>query len=220
LDRKRILIGLLAIALCIAGGSPSAHAAERSDIFASGTVHSFGGYRFTGRLVFDTASTGYTEIGRLEVEGTHNGPYPWVMRVYTENKHFQGISGRIISQSRAGLVSKDGRFVVPLLIHTPNLKQDQFIRVPDISDKGYVTYNPPPEPGRFAHTERIIVGIDPRNANWVSGRDRVLYTTDDNVLGDITIETPFTLIFRAQFDASSTQAEYVSRLVFEVLGAP
>ena len=218
--RKPIIHGFLTVALWLGWVCPPLTALERSDIFTTGTVHSFGNYEVKGKLAFDIARSGSIEIGRLQVSGLYNGPYPWVMKVYTENTNFQGISGRVTLPSRAGLVSLDGRFAVPLQIHTPNLAVGQFVPIPDRSDPSYVMYVPPPEPGQRVYTERIVIGIDPRNADWVAGPDGLLFTSDDNPLGDITIPTPFTLTFRAIFDAASAEAQYKARLIIEVVGAP
>lgn len=211
---------LLTIFVFLGFASPSVEATERSDIFATGTVHSFGSYEVEGRLGFETARAGTIEIGRLEVRGTYNGPYPWIMRIYTDNTHYQGISGALVSPTRAGLVSVDGRFTIPLEVHHPNLTPNQFVVIPDLSDRDYATYQPPAEAGQHPFHELIIIGIDPRNATWVAGPDGQLFTDDDNPKGDITLPNPFTLVFQARFDASTAQGEYLSRLVIEVVSAP
>jgi hypothetical protein len=196
-------------------------AAKRVDVFATGTVHSFGEYSVSGDVNFDAVSPGRVEIGRIKVEGAYNGPYPWIMRVYTENSHFQGIAGSILPQNRTGLVSKDGRYTVPLEINTPQHSRDKFITVPDISDPDYIPYTPAPQPNEASfYSDIIVIGVDPRNAIWVAGQDQFLHTDDDNTLGDLTLPTPFELFLKATFDEVTAQAEYVARLIIEVVSSP
>jgi hypothetical protein len=64
------------------------------------------------------------------------------------------------------------------------------------------------------------MGIDPRNADWVSGGDRTLFTEDDNPLGDITLGTPFDIKFAAYFDEKSVKGNYTSNLYIELIPAP
>ena len=84
LSRALIYSLLFVAVLFVAARAGPAHATERSDIFATGTVQSFGSYKFAGKLTFDTDRSGTTEIGRLQVtaprvvaffeKGVSNGP--------------------------------------------------------------------------------------------------------------------------------------------------
>ena len=64
------------------------------------------------------------------------------------------------------------------------------------------------------------MGIDPRNAHWVAGQDALLFTEDDNVLGDITAATPFELTLRATVSPTTVQGNYDTILYIEIVPAP
>lgn len=192
----------------------------KTKIHTVATVPSFGTYSFKGSIEFQAPGPGKYEIGRITVYGTYNKPYPWIMRIYTDNTNFKGVGGRVGFQSRAGLISEDGKYVIPIEVNCPNFGEDVWVKVPDINDERYIPYRPPKEVGMATHTDCIIMGIDPRNADWVSGRDRILFTEDDNPLGDITLSTPFQIRFSAYFDEKSIQGRYTSNLYIEIVPAP
>jgi len=194
--------------------------AAKTEIKTLGTVPSFGIYSFKSSLNFTILKPGKAEIGKITVLGTYNGPYPWIMRVYTDNSNFMDLVGSVHSQSKAGLISLDGRYTVPLQVNCPNFGESVWVYIPDINDEHYKAYKPPKEVGARDHTECIIMGIDPRNADWVSGRDRALYTRDDNTLGDITLATPFDIKFSAEFDEKTIKGKYTANLYIEIISAP
>ena len=200
--------------------SPPYCAASKTEVKTIGTVSSFGIYSFKGDLKFNVKGPGKFEIGKITVHGTYNGPYPWIMRVYTDNTNFMPVAGILKTAGRSGLISEDGQFTIPLEVNCPNFGKDVWVSVPDINDESYKPYKPPKEVGKSEYTDRIIVGIDPRNADWVSGRDRILFTDDDNPLGDITISTPFEIKFGAYFDEKNTSGIYTSNLYIELIPAP
>jgi len=195
-------------------------ASVKQEVSISGHVQSFGGYTVTESFTFDVTSPGEVEIGRVVVDGLYNGPYPWIMRVYTDNLHFAGIAGALRKPSPAGLVSEDGAYAVALLIHSPNFGPNEWRKIPDLSDPGYQPYQPESEPGRSMHSDLVIMGIDPRNADWVAGDDGLLYTEDDNLLGDVTIATPFELILKGDFTSASVRGNYKTTLYVEIVSAP
>ena len=194
--------------------------AARTEIKTAGTVPSFGTYSFKGSLAFKIPKPGKYELGTVTVLGTYNGPYPWIMRIYTDNTNFMPVAGTIKPASRAGLISEDGQSTIPLEVNCPNFGKDIWAAVPDINDESYKPYSPPKEVGTADYTECIIMGIDPRNADWVSGNDRVLFTEDDNPLGDITLSTPFTMRFSAYVDEKSIKGNYSVNLYIELIAAP
>ncbi|NQU73102.1 MAG: hypothetical protein HQ547_00120 [Candidatus Omnitrophica bacterium] len=198
---------------------PKLTPAVKTEIKTVGTVPSFGTYSFRGSLNFNVTKPGKFEIGKITVFGTYNGPYPWIMRVYTDNTNFMPIAGSLKSKSRAGLISGDGQFTIPLKANCQNFGED-WVYVPDINDREYKPYSPPKEVGAGEYTECIIVGIDPRNADWVSGRDRTLFTDDDNPLGDLTLATPFDIKFSADFNEKTIKGNYTSNLYIELIAAP
>lgn len=219
--RKFLAIAAVCCWLLAGGRWPSAaFATVRQEVYVTGHVQSFGGYTCSEAVTFDIAEPGEQETGRIVVEGLYNGEYPWIMRVYTDNLHFAGVGGALRSPSPAGLVSADGAYAVPLSIHSPNFGPEVWRRIPDLSEPGYLPYGPDPEPGRPTYADVVIMGIDPRNATWVAGPDALLYTSDDNLLGDVTIATPFELILRADFSAASVRGRYEATLYVEIVAAP
>lgn len=198
---------------------PSVYA-SRTEIMSRATVLSFGTYSFEGTLAGDIRTQGICELGSIKVKGVYNGPYPWIMRIYTDNLNYIGIGGAFEMESPAGLISKDGKYKLPLQANCLNWGPDEWLRIPDLNDPGYKAYSPAPEVGAGTYAERIIMGIDPRNADWVSGRDRVLFTGDDNYLGDITLETPFEIKFRTKVGRNTPMGNYEGRIYIEIVPAP
>ncbi len=199
---------------------PRCAEAARAEIRASGTVASFGTYSFSGPLLFQITQPGDLEIGHIQVDGVHNGEYPWVMRIYTDNASFVGVGGALSPSSRAGLISSDGQYVVPLFVSCPNFGDEIWIPVPDRSDPAYQPYRPSDQVGVRAYSECIIMGIDPRNADWVAGDDRSLWTEDDNPLGDTTMATPFEIRVAARCGVEAVAGTYTGRVIIELVTAP
>ncbi len=195
-------------------------ATTRQEVYVTGTVESFGGYTFSEAVPFTAAQPGQVEIGKIVVDGIYNGEYPWILRVYTDNLHFSGVAGAIVRPSPAGLVSKDGRFSLPLEINSPAFGQDVWRKIPDLNDPDYIPYQPNPEPGQPLHNDCILMAVDPRNANWVAGPDALLFTEDDNLLGDITAKTPYDLTLRTRVSSAAVQGDYDTILYFEIIPAP
>ena len=216
---KKIALPIPLILIIVIATVASAFA-TRTEIVARATVLSFGTYSFEGALGGDARKPGLDELGTITVKGTYNGSYPWVMRIYTDNLKYKGIGGGLGSLSPAGLVSKDGKYVLPLEANCINWGPEEWLRIPDLNDPGYKSYSPPTNVDARAHTERIIIGIDPRNANWVSGPDRVLFNADDNLLGDITLETPFDIKLRTKIGPNTPIGNYEGRIYIEIVPAP
>ena len=211
-----IMFLLAAHGLCLT----AAFAAVKQEVYLTGTVQSFGGYVFTEGIHFSLKEPGMHEIGNIVVEGHYNGEYPWIMRVYTDNLHFSGVGGAVRYPGAGGLVSKDGRFIVPLQIQSPALGEDVWRRIPDINDPDYIPYRPSAEPGEVDYTDCIVMAIDPRNASWVAGPDGLLFTDDDNLLGDLTAKTPFELALRTEATSTTVQGDYDGFLYIEIVPAP
>ena len=183
----------------------AAHASQQQEVYVTGHVQPFGGYAFTEAVSFDVTAPGAQEIGRIVVDGLYNGEDPWIMRAYTDNLRFAGITGSLRAPSPAGLVSKDGLYVIPLSIHSPSYGADVWRQIPDLSE---------------TTTECVLMGIDPRNGSWVAGPDGLLYTQDDNLLGDNTVATPFELILQANVPPAAVRGEYDTVLYIEINPAP
>ena len=213
------LIAALFTVFCLLPPTFSCYA-SKTEIRTVGTVPSFGIYSFKGSLNFNITKPGKFEIGKVAVYGTYNGGYPWIIRIYTDNTNYMPLAGSLAAKSRAGLISEDGQFTIPLEINCPNFGKDDWVNIPDINDENYKPYKPAKEVGMGIYTDRIIMAIDPRNADWVAGPDRTLFTGDDNPLGDTTIQTPFDVRFAAYFDEKTVEGNYTSNLYIELIPAP
>lgn len=218
--RFKLAVGIMISAVTCMIVFPRLGLATKAEIKTFGTVPSFGTYSFRGFLNFKIPKPGKFEIGKITIFGTYNGPYPWIMRVYTDNTNFMPLAASIETKSRAGLISENGQFTIPLEVNCPNFGKDVWVSVPDINDENYKPYSPPRQAGFGDYTDCIVMGIDPRNADWVSGGDRALYTADDNPLGDTTLATPFDVKFSAYFDEKSIKGNYTSNLYIELIPAP
>jgi len=194
--------------------------AKRATIYTSAKVESFGGYIFTGEMESVIQGPGECKIGKIIVDGMYNGEYPWIMRVYTDNSNYAGIAGTLNRLGPAGLVSTDGKFVIPIKLRCPNFAQNEWRNVPDINQAGYRNYLPSSPKRRNVHSDLVIMGIDPRNAEWVAGPNNILFDADDNILGDITIETPFDIEFKAMFDSKSVKSNYTANIYVEIVPSP
>ena len=198
----------------------SAFASVKQEVYLRGTVASFGGYTFSESVKFTITKPGEQDLGEITVDGIYNGEYPWIMRVYTDNLNFGGVIGVGRQPIPSGMISKDGRFSIPIEIHCPNFGPNVWQPVPDINNPIYRPYQPVKEVGKEDHTECILMGIDPRNATWVAGADGLLFTQDDNLLGDTTAATPFELSLRANVLPNSVQGEYEGKIFIEIVAAP
>ena len=198
-----------------------AFATSRQEVYITGTVQSFGGYTFSRMMEFDVTKPGPQELGRIVVDGLYNGEYPWVMRIYTDNAQFTGTAGLGHRESSRGLISTDGQFSIPLQISSPNFGPGVWQWIPDLNDPGYRTYRPGPDPADPPfHTDCLLMVVDPRNAFWVAGPDGILFTDDDNLLGDITVKTPFEMTLRANIPEKAVKEIYESFLYLEIIPAP
>jgi hypothetical protein len=195
--------------------------AKRNIIPVSGKVNSFGTYSFIPKFNFEIKEPKEQDLGIITVQGTYNGEYPWIMRIYTDNTNYTGIATAARPQSPAGLISTDGRFSLPLKINIPNFGVEQYKTVPDINQPGYKPYTPAKLNGSITnYTDCVIMAIDPRNEMWVAGEDGVLFDNDDNTLGDITMETPFDIKFRTECDERAVAANYTANLYIEIVACP
>ncbi len=195
-------------------------ATVQQEVYITGHVQPFGGYQATEAVAFEIKEPGKQEIGRIVVDGLYNGAYPWVMRAYTDNLNFSGVGGAVRSPGPAGLVSRDEQFLIPVFLNCPNFGPEEWRRIPDLGEPDFIPYTPNPEPGEAAYTDCIVMGIDPRNGSWVAGADGLLYTADDNFIGDVTVETPFEIVLQADVPASAVRGQYNTTLYLEIVAAP
>ena len=214
----RRIVPVLALALFF---PVSALASTQQEVYVTGHVQSFGGYTVTEGISFAIEEPGEQEIGQLVMDGLYNGEYPWILRVYTDNLRFSGIAGAVNPPAPAGLVSKDGAYAIPLFIHCPNFGEDGWRRIPDVNERDYSHYQADPDPGvKTEYSDLILMGVDPRNGGWVAGQDGLVQTLDDNPLGDITVETPFEMVLRADVSPSTPRVEYETTLYLEIVASP
>ena len=198
----------------------TAFASQKQEVYVTGTVESFGGYIFSNKVEFTLTKPGVTQIGTVVVDGMYNGEYPWIMRIYTDNIRFKGVAGLGQHPIPLGLLSKDGRFSLPVQISSSNFGTDTWRTIPDINQPDYHPYQPTSIHGTADYTDCVFMGIDPRNAVWVSGHDGVLFTDDDNLLGDVTIKTPFEMGLRVDAPERTVEGEYEGFLYIEIVPAP
>ncbi len=205
-------------------------ASTTSEVYISCTVASFGGYTFKGYITAPANKPGSNKIGYINVEGASNEPYPWIMRVYTDNKNYQGLAGAFHREkNNIGLIREGGGYL-PLQFRTPNTG-DEWVYVPDINYPKHISYFALRDmgPGAIAPSDSIrdvvVMGIDPRNADWVAGRDRILFTDDDNFYGDITIGAPFKIELAVMMPpigetTTTPSGKYSTKLIFEIISEP
>jgi len=218
MNKKFIPITLIFLALmCLV---PQLCLAKRAIIPARGKVNSFGTYSFLGKLDFDIKNPGEQDLGTITIEGTYNGEYPWIMRVYTDNTNYTGIAGAAMQQNPAGLISTDGRFSIPLLIDAPIMRLAGYRVIPDINQINYKPYMPDKLNRAMPYTDCIIMAIDPRNEVWVAGENGILFDSDDNVSGDMTFATPVEIKFKANFDEKAVASNYTANLYIEIVTCP
>lgn len=200
---------------------PALAFAARQHIYVTGAVQPFGSYTVTPSLTFEIREPGVQELGIITVEGLYNGEYPWILRMYTENLRYAGVGGALRRPSPAGLVSTDGQAVIPLEAHSPPFGADVWRRIPDLLEEPYHPYRASEDPNApDDYSDCIVLGIDPRHAPWVSGADHELFTSDDNVLGDMTMPTPFAITVRARVEAAAVRGAYETVLYLELVPAP
>ncbi len=226
-QKGKIFTGIMIIlAIC-----QSLLASTTSEVYISCTVASFGGYIFKGYINAPANKPGRNIIGYIDVEGAANEPYPWIMRVYTDNKNYQATAGAIHQEKPSiGLIRKGGGHL-PLQFNTPNTGEE-WVYIPDINNKDHYTYFAVRDMGPGATIpgdstrDTVVMGIDPRNAEWVAGRDSILFTDDDNIYGDISIATPFTIKLAVMLPKDTREfkktpaGKYSTKLIFEIISEP
>lgn len=206
-------------------------ASNTTEIYISCSIASFGGYSLNGVIDAVGSQPGLNKIGYITVDGGSNEPYPWVMRVYTDNKSYQGLAGSIHGESIPSGLTRDGGGSIPLLFKTKNTGED-WVYVPDINDPKYTGYFAIRDQGQGASLpktlvrETVICGVDPRNAAWVAGHDEILFTDDDNPYGDTTLPTPFKIELAVRIPKNipkgknSPNGKYSTKLIFEIIAEP
>ncbi len=194
--------------------------ALKSQIRATAQVGSFGNYSFRTYLEKEITKPGEQAFLTITVDGMYNGEYPWVMRIYTDNREYSGSGTSFNTQVPQGLISQDGKYFIPLQASCPGWGDGVWRAIPDVNESDYIPYKRPALPGEQDYNECIIMGIDPGNATWVAGQDKTLFTTDDNILGDTTIATPFDILVKGTFDQKAVQGKYTGKIYVEIIPSP
>ena len=228
MNRKgNIFTGILIIlAIC-----QSVMASTTSEVYISCTVASFGGYVFKGYINAPANKPGENVIGYIDVEGAANEPYPWIMRVYTDNRNYQGTAGAIHQKETPQGLVRQGGGNLPIRFKTPNTG-DEWVYIPDINNENRLSYFAVRDMGPGATIpsgttkDTLLMGIDPRNAEWVAGPDSILFTDDDNLYGDISIGTPFKINLQVILPKDPQEikkipaGKYSTKLIFEIISEP
>jgi len=207
------------------------YATSTSEIYISCTVASFGGYTLKGTVHPIIAKPGENKIGHIEVNGGCNEPYPWILRIYTDNKNYQGLAGSLYPEKIPSGLIREGGGSLPIKFQTDNTGPE-WVYIPDINNPNYKSYfeirNMEPGTGIAEDTpiDVVVAGLDPRNPVWVAGNDGILYTDDDNIYGDRTLITPFKINLAVQVPEKSTDGKtaphgkYGTKIILEIISEP
>jgi len=159
---------------------------------------------------------------------------PFAIRIYTDNAaRYEGVPNALRKVSPAGLVSMDGRFVIPIKCWTLNFG-------PDVQESGWdgALAGPPPvddddlwigppllEDKRnlgSAMWQRIpdLVDMTPNPVTWrrLVGQDQYdnRFASDANPTGDFTLRSPFTLYLATEAGPTTVEGTYAANLVVEL----
>ena len=159
---------------------------------------------------------------------------PFAIRIYTDNSaRYEGIPHAVGKVSPGGLVSMDGRYVIPLkcwsLNFGPDMQEtgwDSGLAGPPPVDEDDIWIGPPLlEGGRNygsaawvripdlvdmtadPHTWRRFVGQDPYDSQYVS---------DSNPTGDFTLRSPFSVYLATETGPTAVEGTYAANLVVEL----
>ena len=159
---------------------------------------------------------------------------PFAIRIYTDNAaRYEGVPNALRKGSPAGLVSMDGRFVIPIKCWTVNFG-------PDVQETGWdaALAGPPPvdEDDSWIGPHLLEGGRNYDSAGWVRIPDRVdmtpnqsswrrligqdqydnRFVSDANVTGDYTLRSPFTLYLATEAGPTAVEGSYATNLVVEL----
>lgn len=159
---------------------------------------------------------------------------PFTIRVYTDNApRYHGIPKSIRRGSPAGLISADGKYLIPIKIWTlnfgPDLQEDGWdsplAGPPPVDDDDYWVGPPLIEGTRSlgsASWVRIpdLIDMTPNPSSWrrLIGQDPYdnRFATDTNLTGDYTLRSPFTVYLATDAQAYAVEGSYSTTLVVEL----
>lgn len=186
---------------------------------------------FKGRVVFD--------LSPITVTGIYNGPYPWYLRVYTDNQPVlpPGVADipGTRNTSKAGLMSvpqaNGYNYIVPLKVwcigfgpaghtdaHTAPDTADEKWGGPECTSPEAVCWQRVPDKYELDGDKPVILkieGIDPTDRQLVTGH---------NPLGDFTINSvpsdSYSLVFAAEFTPTSIAGDYSATELYVEVYSP
>lgn len=160
--------------------------------------------------------------------------HPFNIRIYTDNAaRFNGIPGALRRPAMGGLLSDDGRYVIPLKIWSLNFG-------PDIQGTGWdvaLAGPPPVEEDTYWRGPRLLTGErNPNAASWVRVPDlaemtanplswrRLIgqdpfdsrFVSDSNRTGDFTLKSPFTFYLATEAGPTAVEGHYSTELIVEL----
>ncbi len=162
---------------------------------------------------------------------------PFVVRIYTDNAaRYHGVPGSLHRISPAGLVSLDGRYVIPMKIWNLNYG-------PDIQETGWdaALAGPPPveDDNAWIGPPLLEGGRHTDGTSWVRVKDRLdvaaapfgwsrgdgmigqdphdnRYATDKNPIGEFTLTSPFTFYLATEGGPTAVEGSYAATLIVEL----
>jgi len=158
----------------------------------------------------------------------------WYMRIYTDNTtRFKGIENAVHIASPAGLVSSDGKYVIPLKIWCLNFPPDDqemgwdttLSGAPPVDDDTYWK-GPMLDNGKRNEDKAAWLRI-PDYSEMTSDRGTwrnligqditdTQYVTDVSRTGDFTLSSPFSAYLATETDPTSVKGSYSCNLILEI----
>ena len=163
-----------------------------------------------------------------------NMDQPFTIRIYTDNAaRFQGVQGALHKTSPAGLISSDGKYVIPLRVWNLNYGPDSQetgwdakLAGPPPVDEDDTWLGPPLIEGKRntdASSWVRIPDFSEMNASPASWRRLIgqdptdtRYVTESNPTGDFTLKSPFTFYLATEVGPTAVEGQYSTTLVVEL----
>ncbi len=184
-----------------------------------------------GRFMYPTpieVRWSYFRFNRLRLD------QPFTIRIYTDNAaRYEGTPNAVRRVSPAGLVSLNGRYVLPLKVWTLNFG-------PDIQETGWdapLAGPPPVDNNDYWLGPRLLEGTrslgssawvripdlidmtaDPVTWRRLIGQDPddTRFVADSNVTGDFTLKNPFTFYLATEAGPTAVEGSYAATLIVEL----
>ena len=159
---------------------------------------------------------------------------PFAIRIYTDNAtRFLGVPGALHNPSPAGLVSLDGRYIIPIKVWCLNFGPDiqetgwdaRLAGPPPVDDDNFWVGPPLLEGGRNLGSaawdrvpDLVDMTTDPNSWRRLIGQDPhdTRFVSDINPIGDFTLRSPFTFYLATDAGAAAVEGSYATTLVVEL----